>query len=189
MPFDTNKIWVSGDLSARFLPRKDARGLYLGQHTNCCQHPNGAGSSCTWYGQESPNSGFFVVENSKNEIIAQSWVWISDDGGVCFDNCEAKGVGSNEDIVLNLYQQVAKELSKNYHIVTIGASGDLHIHNLNSVDNGNILRPPYDYSGYHDSSSQKLLARNPLPKRKLSDKDVWVRGALEIDKNKTKEIA
>jgi hypothetical protein len=188
VPFNTDKTWENNGLVGKFLKRNDTRGLYLGQYTNCCQHPNGTGKSCAWYGQESPDSGFFVIENAKGEIIAQSWTWISDDGGVCFDNCEAKGLGNNQSDVLEIYQTVAKELSHDHHIVTIGSSGDLSIQSLSNCTSA--LMPPSNYSGYRDSSSQKILASNPnLPKIKLSEQSVWVRGAGEDDMSKALEIS
>ncbi|MGC5340813.1 hypothetical protein ACPXBC_30025, partial [Escherichia coli] len=83
------------------------RGLFLGEHTNCCQHPGEAGSACAWFGQENARSGFFVVENKAKEIVAQSWAWISDQNGLVFDSLEAKGLGSRADAVSKIYQAAA----------------------------------------------------------------------------------
>lgn len=187
-PFDSDRKWSSSNLTAQFLKRNDPRGLYLGQHTNCCQHPSGVGSGCAWYGQESPNSGFLVINNGKNEIIAQSWAWVSDNGGLCFDNCEAKGLGNNQAEALELYQSVANDLNKTYHTVTIGSTGDLDVQTLTDASS-NILSIPSDYSGYRDSRNQKLLAYNPnLPKIKFTQEKVYVRGGSESDLDKITEI-
>ncbi|MFX4369979.1 hypothetical protein ABTA37_19815, partial [Acinetobacter baumannii] len=62
-PFPLEKSWNVENLTGRFLPRSDPRGLFLGEHTHCCQHPGEAGSACAWFGQENARSGFFVVEN------------------------------------------------------------------------------------------------------------------------------
>lgn len=56
------------------LAKDDPRGLFLGEHTDCCQHPGGAGSTCAWHGVESDLGGFYVVER-KGRIVAQSWAW------------------------------------------------------------------------------------------------------------------
>lgn len=73
------------------LPHEDVRGIFLGHHTECCQHPEGVGSDAAWYGHENPNSGFVVLEDS-GTIIAQGLVWETNKPGViCFDNIEAKG--------------------------------------------------------------------------------------------------
>lgn len=81
------------------LPHEDVRGIFLGHHTECCQHPEGVGSDAAWYGHENPNSGFVVLEDS-GTIIAQGLVWETDKPGViCFDNIEAKG---NTDRMIKL---------------------------------------------------------------------------------------
>lgn len=69
------------------LPITDLRGLFLGEHTSCCQSMNKDGEDCAVHGMTSPFSGFYVVcEN--DIIIAQSWVWIGNNGQVVFDSWE-----------------------------------------------------------------------------------------------------
>lgn len=68
------------------LGRDDPRGLFLGEYTGCCQHPNGQGSSCAWDGAMNSNSAFVVLEY-RGEVKFQSWVWRSKDTLV-FDNIE-----------------------------------------------------------------------------------------------------
>ena len=68
------------------LDRDDPRGLFLGEHTDCCQHPQGAGSSCAWHGVENPDGAFVAIEKH-GTIVAQSWVWRHADTLV-FDNIE-----------------------------------------------------------------------------------------------------
>lgn len=70
------------------LDREDPRGLFLGHHTGCCQHPHGAGSTCAWHGAVNPEGRFVVVEHY-GEIVAQSWVWRHDDT-VVVDSVEAQ---------------------------------------------------------------------------------------------------
>jgi hypothetical protein len=94
------------------LDRDDPRGLFLGKYTDCCQYPHAAGGACAWYGLESPDSCFFVVENSAGEIVAQSWTWRNGDV-VVFDNIEGKGLGSSperQQIIKELYTEVARQL-------------------------------------------------------------------------------
>ena len=96
---------------AYILCKNDPRGLFLGDLTNCCQHPGGVGASCAWHGQENPNHGFFVVESTKGDVISQSWVWHNpDEGGICFDSIESKGLGNRRDVVQRLYSRFAEEI-------------------------------------------------------------------------------
>ena len=107
-----NKVYTG-----RFLPRSDTRGLHLGEYTNCCQHPGGVGEACAYHGQLSPYGAFFVIEDEKKNILAQSWVWeakerTQDERGtvysVCFDNIETKGAQGREELIIRIYEKAAK---------------------------------------------------------------------------------
>jgi len=77
----------------RFLPRDDPRGVFLGQYTGCCQHPENAGFGAAFDGLLSPKACFFVIEDAKNKIHIQAYVWEDRDGNICFDSFET---GSNK---------------------------------------------------------------------------------------------
>ncbi|MDX1985829.1 MAG: hypothetical protein SFV17_03995 [Candidatus Obscuribacter sp.] len=188
VPFPVEQRWREGDLTGRFLPRNDARGLYLGQHSDCCQHPKGMGASSAWYGQEAPNSGFFVVENKAGEVVAQSWAWISDDGAVVFDNVEGKVLGERDTAVGDIYQKVGNYLAQSHHKVTIGSGGsDLNLSRWKSTDKVPL---PRDYSAYSDASSQVLLAQNPgIKPAPPKDLDNWVQSLRDSDKADMTRIA
>ena len=136
--------------------------MFLGQYTNCCQHPYWAGKDCTYHGQTSRHGAFFVVENKKGDIVAQSWVWEDKDGDVCFDNVEAEGIGEvRMPHVKAIYENVAKQMKG--RIVTIGAHGDMDVKDYKHAPFEAHLRPdPSDYPNtqYRDSYVQKLLADN-----------------------------
>jgi len=98
LPSWSNVVISKGGYTGRFLPRSDARGIFLGKHTDCCQSPGDAGEGAALYGQIEPTSAFFVVENKKGQIIAQSWVWEDVSKKIIvFDNIEGKGLGYNDD--------------------------------------------------------------------------------------------
>jgi GNAT superfamily N-acetyltransferase len=188
VPFPIEQRWNEGEFTGRFLPRNDARGLYLGQHTDCCQHPKGAGATSAWYGQESPNSGFFVVEDKNGQVVAQSWAWLSDDGAVVFDNIEAKGLGDRESKVAAIYQKVGDSLAQSHYKVTIGSGeSDVALSRWKATD---AVPLPRDSSAYTDAKSQVLLSANakikPAPISKLNN---WVQGLLPSDKAQIEKIA
>jgi len=98
LPSWSNVVISKGGYTGRFLPRSDARGMFLGQHSDCCQSPGDAAEGAALYGQIEPNSAFFVIENKKGQIIAQSWVWEDVSKKIIvFDNIEGKGLGYNVD--------------------------------------------------------------------------------------------
>lgn len=187
-PFPLDEKWSVGGLTGRFIPRDDPRGLFLGDHTNCCQHPGGNGESSAWYGQENPKSGFFVVEDADGEVVAQSWTVVTDDGGLLFDNVEAKGLEKRQGTVQQIYQDAATALKSRFHTVTMGTeNSDL---NLNSFPDAGYLtqKLPVEFSGYTDAKRQVLLASNetmiPVPFERP-----MLRGALNLDKFAMSEIS
>ena len=88
MPFWSDFKATEGDMTLRFLPREDPRGMMLGKITECCQNPESYAASCAYDGHLNPLAAFAVFEIN-NEIIYQSYVWSDEDGNVCFDSSEA----------------------------------------------------------------------------------------------------
>lgn len=190
--FNTDLRFKAGGLTGRFLPRNDPRGLFLGQHTNCCQHPDGVGKACAWHGQEDEKGGFFVVENHYGAVRAQSWTWVSRHG-VCFDNIETLTLGDQErEDVETVYRQAAKWITSQFGgIVTVG-TGDV---TFGSHVSQNLVL--IGYGGYTDSSYQRLVAESgdafiwgvPLPAVVPPSNQVIVRAATEADLPDCQEIA
>ena len=160
-PFPLSETWKESGLVGRFLPRNDVRGIFLGEHTHCCQHPDGAGAECAAYGQSSRKAGFFVVENEKTgQIVAQSFTWVSKDGGVCFDNIEALKLGAREEAVANIYDKAAKHLTekKGFRTVTVGTQRtDIKLDRWSNAGKKK-LEIPKDFDGSSDADNQVLLS-------------------------------
>lgn len=98
----------SGSRRVFMLPHEDVRGVFLGEHTNCCQHPGGAGSEAAWYGHEKAHAGYVVIEESGN-ILAQGLVWqTKSKNTLCFDNIEAKGGSSRVAQLIPAFQSWCK---------------------------------------------------------------------------------
>jgi uncharacterized protein with HEPN domain len=137
------------------LPKSDIRGLICGHATNCCQHLNGAGSSCTLFGAKEEDSAFFIV--SKNgSIVAQSWLWIDDSKKtmVC-DSVEALNRSSK---IQECYNKMADDVLNNSKIkeVRVGACSVLP----EELDLVNSIQLPKSYNNlYSDAETQYILAR------------------------------
>lgn len=128
-PIDTSLRWSHNGLTAKFLTRRDTRGMYLGKYTGCCQFPGGGGSTSAAVGQGFSNSGFLTIEDSNNNIIAQSWFWIDlTTYSLVFDNIEAAhGIDVNTTYasdVAKLYDEVSEYLSKQGFNVSYGLGHD-----------------------------------------------------------------
>jgi hypothetical protein len=74
----------------RFLPRDDARGMYLGVMASCCQHLDGQAGTCAVDGHVNPKAAFMVFEINK-EIIAEAYTWEDNSGNICLDSIETVG--------------------------------------------------------------------------------------------------
>lgn len=168
--FTTSDKQETGDTSSGyrgyFLPRDDPRGTQLGVLTDCCQHPAGAGASCSIAGQSHPASGFFVVEDLEGNVVAQSWVWAASgetngqaSTGVIFDNIEARIGGSVERAraVRAVYDSAADELSTRFDRVLVGAGGnDIAVQDL-PLTSEKLSLAAIGYNGYTgDSVTQRV---------------------------------
>jgi len=159
---------ASTGIRGYFLPRTDPRGMQAGVFTDCCQHPDSAGATCAFAGQTHPSSGFFVVEDSSGQILAQSWVWAADgtgesSPGVIFDNVEARLSGADASrvaAVRQVYDAAADMLATRFDRVMIGAGNDVPMTDLPLVESSeNLLAASIGYSGYLGDSSRQRLYR------------------------------
>lgn len=194
---DTDKRFKRENLTGRFLPRDDPRTGFFGMHTDCCQHFNGAGSSCAISSVRDPFSQLFVVENEKGDIVAGSWVWESkikkDDQyykAFCFDNIEAIGDYKNSVKVMQIYKDTLPFLaSKNYNKITVGLGyQDAVVDEF--AEEKNPIPLNKDYSGYTDAHSQKLMLNNPAATPvDENEGDIYIVGAQEVHLSDMRKVS
>lgn len=183
-----NNTVTIGNLTGRFLPRNDPRGMFLGMYSNCCQHPWGEGATSAQQGLTAGNA-FFVVENNKTkDIVAQSWVWEDPNGNVVFDNVEANGIGPERmPIVQQIYKQVAENMKG--RLVNMGSNmSDMDLKGLPKAKKSNLIIHPNE-DVYTDSSKQVILSDN---RTKLSSSKVinnYIKCANVLDKNSNYKLA
>ena len=112
-------------ITLRFLPRSDARGLYLGVIADCCQHLDSQAACCAIDGQLSPKAAFMIFELD-GEWIAQCYTWEDNIGNICIDSFETIGdeayhSDTNRQVIKDLLIDFAKS-SSNDNIITIGSN-------------------------------------------------------------------
>jgi hypothetical protein len=157
---DGEKFDMAGGKFYR-LAADDIRGLFLGEMTACCQSIGGVGASCAIHGYTSPDSGFYVVENAKGKIVAETWAWRGDKGEMCFDSLETLGQNVTPKQWLKIIQATAQELTdknKNHDLsaLHIGKGGNtpleipLHFTLSSTAE-------PKDYHGYRDSKDKQIV--------------------------------
>jgi hypothetical protein len=148
----------------RRLAADDIRGLFLGEMTDCCQSVGGVGEKCAEHGFTSEDSGFYVVENAKGQIIGQTWAWRGEKGELVFDSLETLGARVKDNQWLKLTQAFSKALAKKPGNVTalhIGTGGATPKTLMFAFNNAASPAKPVDYSGYRDSHRQVVVWRAP----------------------------
>jgi len=100
------------------LDKEDPRAVFIGNHTGCCQHPEGAGSTSAWYSHESENAVVWVCERH-GRVLAESFVW-REANVVVLDNIEAMGHHSFYDDIRELFERAATNI--------IGKLGVTHVY-------------------------------------------------------------
>lgn len=186
---DSSKRFWCDSLIGKFLPRKDPRVGFFGKHTNCCQHFEGAGSSCAKSSVRDPYSQLFVVENLDGKIVAGSWVWeskvkIKDKyyKAFCFDNIEAKGDYKFDPRVMEIYKETLPYLAAmNYARITVGTGcQDAKVDEFPKAEEPVPLNKMY--SGYTDASNQRLMLENPKARPvDYNEGEIYITGALMDD--------
>lgn len=153
------------------LSSDDIRGPFLGEIVDCCQSIGGHGNECAQHGVLSPDSGFYVVENAKGQIIGETWAWRGTKGEMCFDSLETLGGQVSGDAWEKILKECVKELtSRKGHDITGltvgkgGATPQKVCDAFTAISRNGFLghiqpAKPKNYTGYRDSSSQVLVQK------------------------------
>ena len=106
-----------GNLTAYILLDNDYRNFTVGYDTHCCQHYDGAGESCVYMATSHPDSGIFVIENDKKDILGQAFIWVDKEKDTfVFDNivfANNRKVGQFNDILYHFCKNLPY---KNIHM-------------------------------------------------------------------------
>jgi len=99
------------------LPKDDPRGLILGKYTNSCQSIGGNAEAVAIHGMQSDDGGFYVIMKKStegkmdpyhDEIVAQSWAWLSEKDNLVFDSLELRRLSQAQPF-LKFYEQAAHQ--------------------------------------------------------------------------------
>lgn len=143
------------------LPDGDVRGLFLGEITDNCQHLAEAGAKCATHGFLSPQGGFYVLEDDKKNIVAQSWAWRGQNGELVLDSLETLGkrvAPKQWEDICKIFAKEAAKKKKDIPAVMVGKSGETPRMAFNDAASPAI---PVDYQGYRDSSRQYQIWQRP----------------------------
>jgi len=117
---DLTKSKVENDsYVARVLPKHDPRFPFVGAITGCCQKIHGAGNSA-FLNTFGPDSGILIVTDKKDNIVAQSYIWINGTS-VSLDSIESQYKTFNHEDFKDIYQKACNEIfSKYFDVVLCG---------------------------------------------------------------------
>lgn len=152
---------TNGRFTMNQLAIGDTLALAIGEETDCCQHLNGAGSSCAEVSYTDPKAAVWVVYKN-NQVHAQSFVFRTRNT-IVIDSIECLGNISKEAIAL--YKEYAKKLIGNDGIKKILVGDTNYGETLEVIKELNITdkaKHPGDCpSSYSDSKGKDcyVLAR------------------------------
>ena len=117
---DLTKSKVENDsYIARVLPKHDPRFPFVGAITGCCQKIHGHGNSA-FLNTFGPDSGILIVTDKKDNIVAQSYIWINGTS-VSLDSIESQYITFNHEDFKDIYQKACNEIfSKYFDVVLCG---------------------------------------------------------------------
>lgn len=115
----------------RLLEDDDFRVFFPGRFTNCCERLFKHCQTSVIHAYKTKESGFFVVTDPQDRIIAHSWAWRSRENILMFDGFEARETDKriNNGVLKNLLSAVSQELSRpeyafyNIPAIALGHSG------------------------------------------------------------------
>ena len=162
---------VVGGFRFEVIDKLDPVGVVLGNITGCCQKLGGQAESCVIDGYNNPNSGFLVVYNEDNKIVAQSWLRLGVNnneenkfGNLYLDNIETISSYSGNVKLQNAYEEFANKIKSEYGFsnVVVGTNySEINFPNKNKF--GIIPHtefPDYSPGAYSDLKNNVLLAKN-----------------------------
>ncbi|VEH34628.1 ankyrin repeat domain-containing protein [Legionella sainthelensi] len=143
----------------------------LGKITHCCQYLGGAGSECVIHGIASPNGGFYVLCQGEAQnpslddaILAQSWVWKGQQGGLCLDSIESAVKKEKIAQVVDMFRLLGHTLCQKHHITHVNTGAQSGITRKVACKDYPAVKEHFqDYAGYCDSKSQLPLACATMP--------------------------
>ncbi len=140
----------------KFLKLKDGdfRGLSLGEYTDCCQHIANQGKDCAEHGYLSENGGFYVLEDKKGNIIAQTWAWRGEEDELVFDSIESLTDRTQPENWNKICSRFIEEVQKQPNDISafyVGKGGKTPEISFNLASNP---AEPVDYKEYRDSDIQ-----------------------------------
>ena len=107
---------------ARVLPKNDSRFPFVGAITGCCQKIHGAGNSA-FLNTFGPDSGVLIVTDKKDNIVAQSYIWINDTT-ISLDSIESQYTSFNHQDFKDIYEKACNEIFSKYFDVVLSGSNN-----------------------------------------------------------------
>lgn len=174
---DLTKSKVENDsYIARVLPKHDPRFPFVGAITGCCQKLKGAGEAA-FKNTFGPDSGVLIVTDKKDNIVAQSYIWINETS-VSLDSIESQYKTFNHEDFKDIYQKACNEIFSKYFDVVLCGNNNTK----SSFSNAEKLIPldifknndPNIYT-YDTSGGRRILFAKPEAANKYPVMSIFVK--------------
>lgn len=110
---------------ARVLPKHDLRFPFVGVITGCCQKIHGHGNNA-FLNTFGPDSGILIVTDKKDNIVAQSYIWINKTI-LSLDSIESQYKSINHEDFEDIYRKACNEIfSKYFDVVLCGNNNTIY---------------------------------------------------------------
>lgn len=159
---------LQGGRKGEILEKGDLRGATIGADTGCCMTLGGASEDCINQGFSNPDTGFFTVRKSDDELVAQSFIWINKEKAadtLVLDNIEAnqgRDMGKVLDSYIEYFEGYLRDQKRknpDFKIRKVHVGTGYTSIGLGKLKN--VKSIPIPYEGYTDSDRQKLLVEIP----------------------------
>lgn len=154
-----------GEYTLMQLDSNDPLQVMAGLLTDCCQHLHGAASSCAKAAWRDPRAAIWAVFKD-GKMVAQSFVWRSENDDLVLDSVEAKGGFRNNDSVAGLFKLAAESVVGRLGIqrVLVPAECNYGLTRLVADMAGELVPTPTPITAYTDAGDRcRVLAENGKP--------------------------
>ena len=200
---DYNRLFECGGKSAEFLPQvrgeyngltirklnaHEKMGPLIGRLSGCCQHLHGAARDCAVKTYIDPTMGVYVVEDSRKQLVAQTFAYRTLCDSIVLDSVESRSIYEDKaadvaHLIKMTFDEVVKSQTMCVRQVVIGNTSygmtqDVSKHIKGALKSNLREIRKLDYK---DSNNWKVVAENPDVIVSAFAVNDWVDQVRELD--------
>lgn len=201
---DYNHLFATGGKSAEFLPQvrgeyngltirklsaHDKMGPLIGRLSGCCQHLHGAARDCAIKTYTDPTMGVYVVEDSRKQLVAQTFAYRTLCDSIVIDSVESRSIYEDKAsdvaaLIKMAFDEVVKSNKLCVRQVVIGNTNYGMTQDVAKHIKGSLKSNLQEIRklNYKDSNNWKVVAENPEIITEVAVNE-WVDQVRDLDKD------